>query len=117
MTYPEQDSLPMPWWMRLLLLVVLLTIMILVSNKVYGTDWITAPSYYTHKDGERVTQHTPVEPPIRVSGPAQGGWSRSIIRGPDGTIDVYWSGVPYYGRRITVYRVPRLYVPVLRYLE
>lgn len=106
----------MPRWMRLLILATALYTLFALSQ-AKGADWITAPSYYTHKDGERVTQYTPVEPPIRVSGPAQGGWSRSIIRGPDGSIDVYWSGVPYYGRRVTVYRVPRLYVPVLRYLE
>jgi hypothetical protein len=57
-----------------------------------GADWITAPSYYTHKDGERVTQHTPIGPFYHQPKQDQGGWSRSVIRGPDGSVDVYWSG-------------------------
>lgn len=68
-----------------------------------GADWITAPSYYTHRDGVRVQQYEPIPAPVVTSTRPQGGWTRSIIRGPDGSMDVYWSGVPWYGPRyITV---------------
>jgi hypothetical protein len=94
MTYPEPQN---PRFYRLshlgAVFVVMVTIYLFwLSLTARGADWVTAPSYYTHRDGQRVTQHTPIGPFCYSPKQEQGGWSRSVIRGPDGSVDVYWSG-------------------------
>lgn len=40
------------------------TLIIIASLLCLGADWMTMPSYYTHRDGKRVTQFAPKEPAI-----------------------------------------------------
>lgn len=39
--------------------------------------WITAPSYFTHKDSKRITQHTQIAP---VYAPSHGKYERRVYR-------------------------------------
>lgn len=63
-----------------------------IQSIAQGSDWVTESSFYTHRDGVRVDQYTPIGPFFYGGSRDQGGWSRSVIRGPDGSVDVYWSG-------------------------